>query len=114
MDRWIDTYHALYDSHATQFCDAGSINQSIYLSIWLSIYPSIYLQAEQEAEGPMTVAVFSHGIAIRSFVRGILGADVEFTVHAETDNCSLTVLEYRPGPADPGGLGGWVLKCLNA
>ena len=62
----------------------------------------------------MTVAVFSHGIAIRSFVRGILGADAEFTVHAETDNCSLTVLEYRPGPADPGGLGGWVLKCLNA
>ena len=62
----------------------------------------------------MAVAVFSHGIAIRSFVRGILGADAEFTVHAETDNCSLTVLEYRPGPADLGGLGGWVLKCLNA
>ena len=65
-------------------------------------------------QGPRTVALFSHGIAIRSFVRGILGADAEFTVHAETDNCSLTVLKYRPGPADDGGLGGWVLKCFNA
>ena len=91
-----------------------SVYLSICLSIYLSICLSVYLQAAQEAEGPMAVAVFSHGIAIRSFVRGILGADAEFTVHAETDNCSLTVLEYRPGPADLGGLGGWVLKCFNA
>ena len=90
------------------------LGPSIPQSISLSIHSSNHLQAEQEAAGPMTVAVFSHGIAIRSFVRGILGADAEFTVHAETDNCSLTVLEYRPGPADLGGLGGWVLKCLNA
>jgi broad specificity phosphatase PhoE len=72
------------------------------------------LQAAQAPEGPRTVALFSHGIAIRSFVRGTLGASGEFTVHAETDNCSLTVLEYRPGPPDHGGLGGWVLKCFNA
>ena len=72
------------------------------------------LQAAQAPEGPRTVALFSHGIAIRSFVRGVLGASAEFTVHAETDNCSLTVLKYRPGLADDGGLGGWVLKCFNA
>lgn len=67
------------------------------------------LQATQE--GPLTVAVFSHGIAIKSFVRGLIGADVDFTVHAETGNCSLTVLEYKPALVN---LGGWVLRCFNA
>ena len=67
------------------------------------------LQAAQL--GPLTVAVFSHGIAIRSFVRGLIGADVDYTVHSETDNCSVTILEYKPNLAN---LGGWVLRCANS
>jgi len=67
------------------------------------------IQATQE--GPLTVAVFSHGIAIRSFVRGLIGANVDFTVHSETDNCSVTILEYKPALNN---LGGWFLKCFNS
>ena len=57
------------------------------------------------------VAIFSHGIAIRSFVRGIIGASSTFVVCSETANTSITELEYVPDV--PGEMGGWRLIRLN-
>ena len=38
MDEWMSGYHALHDSHATRFHDAGSLTISIYLSIRLGTW----------------------------------------------------------------------------
>ena len=58
-----------------------------------------------------TIAVFSHGIAIRSFLRGVLGADAGFVVSTHTDNTSITELRYKPQPSD--NMGGWQLLRFN-
>ena len=36
-------------------------------------------------------------------------------MHSETDNCSITILEYRPSPepAHAADLSGWTLRSLN-
>lgn len=69
------------------------------------------LQPYTTVEGSrQCVAIFSHGIAIRSFLRGVLGADVKFTVHTQTDNTSITELLYDPRPDD---LGGWSVVRMN-
>ena len=59
---------------------------------------------------PLTVLVFSHGIAIRSFLRGVLNAYTKFVVRSETENTSVTELLYKPTAGD---LGGWVLVRVN-
>jgi len=56
------------------------------------------------------VLVFSHGIAIRAFVRSVIGAQVDFCIKSETDNTAITELEYRTTPGD---LGGWRLVRFN-
>merc|ERR1719326_1961705 len=57
------------------------------------------------------VAVFSHGIAIRCFVRGLFGAEANFVVSSLTANTSITELRYRPRPLD--NMGGWQLVRMN-
>eukprot|EP00746_Dinoflagellata_sp_MGD_P014147 gnl/MRDRNA2_/MRDRNA2_130875_c0_seq1.p1 gnl/MRDRNA2_/MRDRNA2_130875_c0~~gnl/MRDRNA2_/MRDRNA2_130875_c0_seq1.p1 ORF type:complete len:302 (-),score=39.99 gnl/MRDRNA2_/MRDRNA2_130875_c0_seq1:41-946(-) len=57
-----------------------------------------------------TVAVFSHGIAIRSFLRGVIGAGTKFVAKSELENTSITELMYDPVATD---LGGWKLVRFN-
>eukprot|EP00927_Polykrikos_kofoidii_P067062 TRINITY_DN62598_c0_g1_i1.p1 TRINITY_DN62598_c0_g1~~TRINITY_DN62598_c0_g1_i1.p1 ORF type:complete len:329 (+),score=36.74 TRINITY_DN62598_c0_g1_i1:115-987(+) len=57
-----------------------------------------------------TVVVFSHGIAIRSFLRGIMGADSRYVLHSQTENTSITELVYKPIGGD---FGGWTVVRIN-
>ena len=57
-----------------------------------------------------TILVFSHGIAIRSFLRGVLRAGYDFVIQSSTDNTSITELIYSESP---GPRGGWRLVRLN-
>lgn len=65
---------------------------------------------ELEKREQRVVALFSHGIAIRAFVRGALGAADKFVVRSETNNTSITELLYVP---EAGDLGGWRLVRFN-
>jgi broad specificity phosphatase PhoE len=61
-----------------------------------------------------TVLVVSHGIAIRSFVRGAIGASHDFVIHSDTPNTAITELMYEPATApDKAQLGGWRLMRLS-
>lgn len=71
------------------------------------------LDSPPRTEELQTILVFSHGIAIRSFVRGVLGASCRFVVHSETENTSITELVYKPVPPSRSNLGGWTLVRFN-
>ena len=55
-------------------------------------------------------AVFMHGLAIRCFVRRVLGAAPLAALHTNTSNTSITELQYKP---KAGNLGGWYLVRFN-
>lgn len=55
-------------------------------------------------------AIFMHGLAIRCFVRRILGGAPLSALHTTTNNTSITELQYKP---KAGNLGGWYLVRFN-
>jgi len=57
-----------------------------------------------------TVLVFTHGVAIKSFLRGVLGAKLNFAQTVQIDHTSVTELLYQP---KPGCFGGWNLIRVN-
>jgi len=59
--------------------------------------------SEDSAE---TVAIFTHGIAIKCFLRRILGAAPTFATHCDCPNTSITELRYKPGAHN---LDGWIV-----
>ena len=65
-----------------------------------------------EAHGakPRIVAIFMHGLAIRCFLRRIMGGSTTASMHSQTDNTSITELEYRTGPHN---LDGWQVVRTN-
>lgn len=68
--------------------------------------------AEQQGEGSQepVIAIFSHGIAIRCFLRRVLGAQPAFVVHSQTENTAVSEVLYRPGS---GNLDGWIVVRMN-
>lgn len=63
-------------------------------------------QQDASDEQQRTVVVFSHGIAIRSFLREVMGARAGYVLHSETENTSITELVYKPTADD---FGGWTV-----
>jgi broad specificity phosphatase PhoE len=60
------------------------------------------------------VVVVAHGIAIRAFIRGAMGASHDFAIHSDIFNTSVCELVYKPITAagkDPHG--GWRLVRFN-
>ena len=62
------------------------------------------------ADSLLTVGVFMHGMAIRCFLRRILGAGPASAVHMDTANTSITELRYDPRDHN---LGGWHVVRVN-
>merc|ERR550537_1511623 len=54
--------------------------------------------------------VFMHGLAIRCFIRRILGGGPLSALHTTTSNTSITEVQYKP---KEGALGGWYLVRFN-
>merc|ERR1712151_170310 len=57
-----------------------------------------------------TVAVFMHGVAIRCYLRRLLGAGTTAAIHMHTDNTCISEILYRNGPAMPYG---WQIVRIN-
>jgi probable phosphoglycerate mutase len=57
-----------------------------------------------------TVAIFTHAVALRSWLRSTLGAGVDFVTHSHSENTSITEVVYDPSQGD---LGGWILVRAN-
>eukprot|EP00930_Biecheleria_cincta_P092096 TRINITY_DN81903_c0_g1_i1.p1 TRINITY_DN81903_c0_g1~~TRINITY_DN81903_c0_g1_i1.p1 ORF type:complete len:265 (-),score=33.98 TRINITY_DN81903_c0_g1_i1:38-832(-) len=57
-----------------------------------------------------TVAVFMHGIAIKCFLRRVLGANALFAVHCGCENTSISELVYKTGDHN---LDGWHIVRIN-
>lgn len=58
----------------------------------------------------LNIAVFSHGTAIKCFLRGVLDSSPQMTHKISVDNCSVTKLKYYfEGAARPG----WAILSTN-
>eukprot|EP00300_Choanocystis_sp_HF-7_P042852 c9527_g1_i1.p1 GENE.c9527_g1_i1~~c9527_g1_i1.p1 ORF type:complete len:330 (+),score=77.88 c9527_g1_i1:146-1135(+) len=68
------------------------------------------LAASHSDKKNLQVAIFMHGVAIRAFVRRILGADTSAAMRMHTKNTSITELKYVN---QPGVDCGWHLVRLN-
>lgn len=62
-----------------------------------------------------TIVIFTHGIAIRCFLRRILGGGPLAGLHIKLDNTSVTELEYRPSARGnyDSDLSGWHVLGVN-
>jgi len=68
------------------------------------------LEASRGADQEQTVLVASHGLAIRTFLRGILGGWSGVALHMHTENTSITELRYDP---KDGEMGGWSIVRMS-
>ena len=60
------------------------------------------------------VVVVAHGIAIRAFIRGVMGASHDFAIHSDVFNTSICELVYKPVTAvGKEQHGGWRLVRFN-
>jgi probable phosphoglycerate mutase len=67
-------------------------------------------QEFKQGGGMPTVAIFSHGVAIRCLLRGLLQSAPARTHKSLVDNTSITEFVYS---TKPGGKGGWFLIRFN-
>ena len=59
---------------------------------------------------PFTVVLFMHGLAIRCFLRSVLGSSFKSAIRIDCDNTSITELAYSPKDGD---LHGWKVIRVN-
>jgi probable phosphoglycerate mutase len=70
------------------------------------IVDRLWRTSSGDGGAPVTVGVFGHGMAIRCFLRSVLGSDPGFTWRIQMDNANVTTLFLDP-------VIGWRLMCLN-
>lgn len=77
-------------------------------SKWLEeeiLYNKDKLEYLYGLDKPLGIAVFSHGVTIKSLLHYVMGFDKSFTWKIEIDNTSITELSF--------GDKGWRLHCIN-